>query len=214
MAASIDIFIPHILPSVLACPDFSIRSAIIEAAIEFCGDAGAWTETLDPIHMSAGTHSYELDVPKDARALVVKNVWARNGALVAKTMDDIAALMPDWQSAQGTPAYYNQQDWDELRVYPTPGDGDAGGTLSVRASLAPTRGASTLPNFLVERHFQTIVAGALARLMLVPGQGWSNPQLAAYFKNEFRLACANAKVELFHDRVACNLRVAPRRFGG
>ncbi|WP_017879730.1 phage adaptor protein [Janthinobacterium sp. CG3] len=185
----------------------------MEAAIEFCTYSGAWSETLDFVYMSNGTHSYDLELPKGSRALVISNVWTKSGSLVSKTMHEIAGLIPDWQTAQGQPVYYNQQNWDELRVYPTPNGTDLG-TLTVRTSLAPTRAATTLPNFLVDRYLQTIAAGALYRLLIVPAQGWSNPQLAAYFKTEFNAGCAAAKVEIFHDRVAGSARVTPRRFGG
>ena len=212
MAIELDVFLPHILPDVAGCPAFTARLAIIEAAIELCTDSGAWTETLDLIYTSAGTHSYELDLPKDARALLITNVWAPSGELTAKSVTEIARLVPDWQSAKGTPAYFNQQNWTEFRVYPIPNSPESA-ALTVRAQLAPTRAASTLPDFMADRHFQGIVSGALARLMLKPAQAWSNPQLAAYHKTEFRLACGNAKVEIFHDRVAGSMRVTPRRFG-
>lgn len=213
MAPSIDVFLPYILPSAIACPDFSARSAIIEAAIDFCTNSSAWTETLDLIYISGGTHSYELDVPKDSRAVLIKNVWAEDRELVAKPMSEIACRLPNWQTAQGDSMYFNQQNWEELRVYPTPNN-PAAATLTVRASLAPTRSAKTLPQFLVDRHFQTIVSGALARLLVVPSQQWSNPQLSAYYKAEFSQACGIAKAEIFHDRVPGSMRVAPRRFGG
>lgn len=212
MATSIDVFIPNILPSVIGCPDFSMRSAVIESAIELCTKASAWTETMDLVLLRQGSHSYEIDLPKDARVLLVKNVWASKGELTSKTMTEIAGLIPDWQTAQGEPRYFNQLNWEEFRVYPIPNSSNA--ALTVRASLAPLRTSTTLPTSFVDRYFQGIVAGAIARLAIVPGQAWSNPQLAAYYKTEFNTACGEAKVEIFHDRVAGSMRVTPRRFGG
>jgi hypothetical protein len=213
MTTSIDVFIPHILPSAIGCPDFSVRSAIVEAAIAFCTESHAWTETLDLLYLSNGTHSYELDLPKDSRAVLVKNVWCANGELAPATMEHILAAIPTWQTARGTPRFYNQLNWEELRIYPIPNN-PASSALTVRAALAPKRTATTFPDSFADRNFQAIVAGALGRLLLVPGQAWSNAQLGEYYKSEFRLAVGSAKVELAHDRVVGSTRVAPRRFGG
>jgi len=212
MPTPIDVFLPHILPSVIGCPDFSARSAVVEAAIEFCTRSHGWTETLDLLYLSKGNHSYELDLPMDARLVMVKNVWAARGELTSKTMDEITRELPDWQSARGDPRFYNQLNWEELRVYPTPNRPESA-PLLVRAALAPKRTATTFPDSFADRNFQTIASGALARLLIVPGQAWTNPPLAAYHKNEFDKAIGDVKVEMFHDRVAGSTRVAPRRFG-
>jgi hypothetical protein len=212
MTTPIDVFLPHVLPSVIGCPDFTARSAILEAAIKFCTDSHAWTETLDLLYLSNGTHSYELDLPKDTRAAMVKNVWAANGELTSKTMDEIVARIPNWQTARGTPLYFNQLNWEELRVYPIPNSPEST-ALTVRAALAPKRTATTFPDSFADRNFQAIVSGALGHLMMLPGQAWSNPALAAYHKGEFDAAVGAAKVEMFHERVAGSTRVAPRRFG-
>ncbi|WP_426106368.1 hypothetical protein [Massilia sp. TSP1-1-2] len=211
MTTSIDVFLPHVLPSVIGCPDFSARSAIVEAAIKFCEASHGWTETLDLLYMSNGTHSYELDLPKDTRAVMIKNVWAAKGELIGKNMTEIAANIPDWQTARGTPRFFNQLNWEEMRVYPTPNNPTAA-ALTVRAALAPKRTASTFPDSFADRNFQAIVSGALWKLLVVPGQAWSNAPLAAYHLGEFNAAVATAKVEMFHDRVQGNARVAPRRF--
>jgi hypothetical protein len=213
MTTQIDVFLPHVLPSAPGCPDFSARSAVLEAAIEFCTKSHAWTETLDLVYLSNGTHSYELDLPKDTRLVMIKNIWAARGELTSKTMDEIGRELPDWQTARGDPRFFNQLNWEELRVYPTPNRPESAGLL-VRAALAPKRTATTFPDSFADRNFQTIVSGALARLLVVPGQAWSNPALAAYHKGEFAQAVGDVKVEMFHERVAGSTRVAPRRFGG
>jgi hypothetical protein len=213
MTTSIDVFLPHILPSVIGCPDFSVRSAIVEAAIKFCTESHAWTETLDTLYLNNGTHSYELDLPKDTRVVLVKNVWADQGELTDATMTEISSQIPNWQSARGTPRFYNQLNWEELRIYPTP-SAPATTALTVRAALAPKRTATTFPDSFADRNFQAIVSGALWKLMLTPGQAWANPSLAAFHKGEFDIAVGTAKAEMFHERVVGNVRVAPRRFGG
>lgn len=212
MTTSTDVFVPHILPSVIGCPDFSVRSAVVEAAIEFCTKSHAWTEVLDLLYMSNGTHSYELDLPKDSRAVLIKNVWCASGELVPATIDQIVAAIPAWQTAMGTPRFYNQLNWEEMRVYPTPNSPTAA-ALTVRAALAPKRTATGFPDSFADRYFQAIVSGALARLVAVPGQAWSNPQLGAYNQALFDRAVADAKVEMAHERVVGTMRVAPRRFG-
>lgn len=213
MATDIDVILPHVLPDVSGCPAATARLAIIEAAIELCTKSGAWTEILDLVYTNNGTHSYELDLPKDSRALLITDVWAGSRLLAPKTMAELSRVLPDWQTAQGDPSYYNQQNWEELRVYPTPNN-PASQALTVRAQLAPKRGATTFPDSLVDRRLQGIAAGALARLMLKPGQSWSNPQLAAFHQNVFLTDCGNARVEQFHERVQGSVRVTPRRFGG
>jgi hypothetical protein len=212
MTVSIDTFLPHILPDVAGCPRFTALQAVIESAIAFCEESHAWKETLPLIALVDDQHSYAPVLPAGSRVILVTEVWAADRELHPATMSEITDLYPDWQTAQGTPRHYNQQDWQQFRVYPIPKD-QVSASLTVRAALAPTRAATTLPDFMADRHFQGIVSGALKRLMLKPGQAWSNPTLAAYYENEFRLACANAKTAIFHDRVQGSARVRPRRFG-
>ena len=54
----------------------------------------------------------------------------------------------------------------------------AGSEIRLRVVLEPTRDATALPDHVLDLYGETIANGTIASLMLLPGQPFSNPQMA------------------------------------
>lgn len=209
---SIDSLFAYIQPEVPSCPVSMVRNAIKRAAIEFCEATLAHRVTEEGIPIVNGIAVIEIDTPSsEVRPIEVLNVWASNRELIPKNMTQITELIPDWQTSQGDPAYYNQPSRNEIRVYPIPAD-QIGATLTIRAAFAPLMTATKLDDDLAILYAEAISAKAKAILMLPPGNPWSSPQLAAFYANDFLARCDTAKIEMLHDRTQGSLRVSPRSF--
>ena len=208
-----DGFFPYVLPDVPGCPDPVVKLALVAAAHEFCRETLCWTEIQDPMPLVAGTSDYEIDMPSQALALTVRDVWLGTSRLAPVTMQALQRVMPDWRTASSSePVYYNAAvERGSIRVFPIPTN-PAGLALVVRASYAPSMGANALPDFLGQRYMEVIAAGAKARLLIVPGTEWANAPLAGYYRQLFDAAITNARIEEAHDRVPGSVSVQPRRF--
>jgi hypothetical protein len=137
-----------------------------------------------------------------------------NRELVPVTMERLQELIPNWQESQGSdPAYYNcPNDNSVVRIYPIP-MGANGAKMTIRAVYTPDQFGDFIPKFLVSTYLDELMAGAKARLMIMPNKSWSNPQLAMVNQSMYDEGVTKAKVNVAHDKVAGSVRVRPVRYG-
>ena len=209
----LEAFHPYILTEVLGCPEPTMNMHLVSAAAEFCRETLAWTEVQDPVALQADVSDYEMDMPAQAYALTMRDVWLGSRRLRPMTLHGLQDAMPDWQTQRSNePVYYNMaRDRNSVSVFPIPNA--SAGALVMRMAFCPTASATTLPDFLGQEYMEVIASGAKARLMLMPGQSWANPQLGAYHRQQFDNGILNARIEEAHDRVPGTITVQPRRFG-
>lgn len=211
----LDDLFPFIQPAITSCPNGVVRSAILRAAIQFCKDSLAWSEWQDMIPVSNTIHTFEIDLPaKDCHLVAVREIWASNRELTPKNMAEIARMMPDWQTSQGDPQYYNQPSATEVRLFPIPVNQQVGTMVTIRAAFAPTVAATTLHPDLVNLYFEAITHGATYLLMSMPKQPWTDIQLADFHRNAFLTEIDKTKIEMLKDRTVSSNKVTPRKFGG
>lgn len=207
-------FYPYILVEAPGCPDPLINLNLVAAAIEFCTKSLAWTAFTTAIPLVEAQSDYVITAPADAQALMARDVWVDGSRMVAKTADELAQVLPNWQTDTGTtPAYYNSAAArGSIRVYPKP-VGVTTQALTMRAAFIPTPAATALPDFLGQYHMEAIASGAKARLLNMPNVQWSNIALGVYHRQIFDNAIVDARIVELHDRVQGSMTVAPRRFG-
>ena len=87
-----------------------------------------------------------------------------------------------------------------------------GTNVSGVAAVAPSGLAVELPERLGNEFRDALVAGALARLMKIPGAEWSNPQMAMYYQGEFEEAKARAATRAEDGFTKKRTRIV--RYGG
>lgn len=209
----LDDFLPYVMVDVLGCSDPLAKQALLQSAYEFCRETHCWDEVQDPIPLVADQREYSLDGTNGGKCLTVRNVWINARELRPVTIQELQLVMPNWRTADSNdPLYYNAAiERGELSVYPAP-DGTSSSELVIRAVYVPTMTATTLPDFLGDRHLEPVTAGAKARLMSTPKQVFTNPELAAVHRMTFLNGIADAKAEMMHDRVQGLVTVRPCRF--
>ena len=86
----------------------------------------------------------------------------------------------------------------------------AGQLIEIQASLMPSDLATGIPDRLFPPYVDDIVAGARARLMLIPGTDFASPQLAIDARNAFERAIDNKTVDAFrgHPGIAKRVRAS------
>jgi hypothetical protein len=207
---NLDAFKPFVATEVIGCPDPLISQSLLMACAEFLRASMGWTVTLSPIALVDGQRDYQVPVPLDANLVAVRDVWVGARRLDAAPMATLRAYLIEESSE---PTFYNMAaDRGTLSVYPMP-NGVTSQTLVLRVAYTPMPSASELPDFVWQNYLDVVASGAKARLMMMPGVPWTNPQLGAYYRQIFDAAVVDARIEEMHDRAPGRLTVQPRRFG-
>lgn len=68
------------------------------------------------------------------------------------------------------------------------------GNLRILAALKPTRASTTFPQWIYERHIETIAHGAKARIMMVPKKPYTDLKLGAYHLEQFNGLMGEARI--------------------
>lgn len=179
-------------PHAPTCPDFVAVPAIRYAAVPFCERARPWRHEVQ-ITMSDAA---EAIVTPDTAAIVEIEFAEFNGRRLtpAGYTDVIAGLV-------GQPTTFFQQVPDTIIISPF-----TAGTLSASLFLKPRAGQEfgtdaadplfdrfdVLPDWMIYNHSKLLVDGALATILAMPGEPWSDPGRAVAFRAEYEQAINSA----------------------
>ena len=93
--------------------------------------------------------------------------------------------MPNWRSggvkSDSKPKYVTQTEPNTIRLVPF-----QAGDVKLSLFLKPAQDADELPDFLADQHRETIAWGALGRILLIPNQSFTNPEMGAAFGQAFQ----------------------------
>ena len=171
-----------------------VSAALRRSAIEFCERTKCWRATLP------------MDITRQDEAILLP-IYATVDEIEAARFNGDTDLAPipyvessKWPSV-GHPRFITQQNADTVRILPF-----EAGSLELDVLLKPIEGHAfapvpgsgypqdqhdVVPKLLYTGHAEAIAAGALKRVLIVPGQTYSNPDLAAYFGSVFEAAANN-----------------------
>lgn len=166
-----DYIVNRVRPSVSGCPTVLIDHAVNDAQRAFCRRTDLWRGELVPLSTKAGRDTVYL-IPAEQGVIVrVLELYVDGRELATE-------IRPE--SASGPPRGYRRKDGDAVTLWPTPDDAYA---ITGRVSLQPAVGDAA-PEWLLDDWFEAIQAGALYRLMSMPGRSWSQPQTAEYWRRQ------------------------------
>lgn len=192
-AVNYSVFLSEVLPFVQGCPDPIAINAVRNSAIEFCASTMYWQETQDVVTLQASDFPYDMPAPTGARVIQPLSVIVNGVPIDPKTIDLLDGTSPNWRTAvAGTPGNYFQPNPDQLTLVPEVQDTV---DLILRVAYCPLRNSTTIEGWVYQNYLEGIAAGALARLMAIPSQSWSNATLAQYYLKLFGAAVNDATIE-------------------
>ncbi|MEY9435581.1 phage adaptor protein [Bradyrhizobium elkanii] len=176
-----DAFYPHVMPSAPGCPEPTVINALRQAAQRFCETTRAW-RCNDTFDVTMDTCAF-VCVPDGAELFEIEAVTFDGRPIDPISVAELDRLMPRWrdQTEAAQPRYYTQLDFDTIRLAPA-----GEGTVQVWAFLKPSEDADQLPDFLGAKFARAIASGALADILLLPGQPFFNPDLASVHAARFQ----------------------------
>lgn len=174
-------FLPKVLPFAPGCPEPTAFEHIRNAAMEFCEETKLWRaeDTFD-----VGDDPNVVCTPQGAVIHQIERCDFDGKRLDPAGIGWLDEHHPDWRSdefkLEGRPQYFTQICPDTVRVVP-----HQQGRLKVWLRLKPSEDADQLPDFIAAQHRNLIGWGALAGILMLPNQPFSDPNRATYFQGKF-----------------------------
>lgn len=184
---------PMVYPDVLGCPEMLIETNMRRVVQDFCGRTSIEKYEMDPVTVVEGLSEYDLEAPS---GMMVHSVYLANldgNPLTALNEKLVEARFPRHREFTGSPEGYVRKG-AILWLYPQP-DRTIPNGLYVTTVVKPNMTSTDMPDVVFTDHHEAIVAGTLARLMLIPNRDWSNPQLA-----QFHAAAYESKTQIAERR--------------
>jgi hypothetical protein len=191
-------FLARVVAAAPGLPDVAAHSYLRDAAIRFC-EASGWLERDAVLPMACGIRDYPV-VPADCER-VVRIVAVEIGCGTTDDgMQNDRMLDPRRDVIEtGCGFRVEALETPDVSVW-IDREGDAGDTLRVRYVAAPRHDACRLDARLVEEWGRALVEGALADVLLLPGQPFSDPRLAAVYSQRFDAAILRARTRRLRGR--------------
>jgi hypothetical protein len=198
-------FMPYLAPLVPGCPAPLADMMLRQTLIDFCTYAPIAQVLLDPIDVFAGQAQYDIDLLYGVNVTMILEAYYEGQRMQVIRSDD------DQRDAGMAPFALRQAADNTFTLYPVPAD-DAEGAIVLRVATKPNNLATTVDDVLLADYGYEIGCGAAARLMLMPGQLFTNPQAAPTFQAIYIVARTNARIQAEAGFGISTHRVRPRAF--
>ena len=194
------------------CTDTLIEQNIRAAVIELCEKAKVYQSELDPITTVANLYEYDLEPPSGTVVHEILWVTFDGEDLEPTTTALIEQRKPKWRQTgyEGKPEYFIKQSPSMFYLVPVPNETKAGSVL-LRAVLKPTHSSSSCSDDVMNDYRDTIINGALYRLLRVPGREWTDYPGAQVYGSLFLQGIADAESRALQKETRIARKV---RYGG
>ena len=184
MAIQYEALLPEVLPHVPGCLDSTAEKAIRSATIDLCERAGVYRKELDKVSAVANTFQYDFDAPTGTTVHRIEWITFEGEELEPISSTLLEQRIRKWREETGQPEYYVQQSSTSFYVAPVPAS-NSSLAFQVRAVLKPTHTSSACDNDVMNNYRDTIVNGALFRLLRMPNVSWSDMNAAGVYGSLF-----------------------------
>ena len=185
----IDDFLPLILPRATGCPEPIAFDAIRQAAIEFCERTRIWRDTDQFMADEFG----DIFAPAQSVIHQIEDARFEGHRLTPVSVQDLNERYPgyDWTTQSGDqPKYITQIHPNTVKIVPA-----WEGMITMTILLKPSNDAQELPDFIFDQYARTIADGALAEILMIPGQPYTNPQGGAMYSQRFQQRLDSIQVQ-------------------
>ena len=178
-----DRFVNTVRRDVPGCPNPLIKEEVLASAIEFC--RRSWKYTADiTVSVENG----------DAEVTVTLPVGTGLVGINHTDVDGYMDYRVDHEGPVITLKGVDSGDYDMI----------------VNVSLKPLPTVTALPDFIFEDYYQAIAAGAKAKLMVMPGKEWTNPEYANLHSEVFQTGVRGAMRKAFRKTMPTDKRIENR----
>lgn len=190
---NIDRFYPYVMPYAEGASEMLVEQFLIDTAIDFCSKTLIVQRDLDPMSMIPGIVEYDLDQPAQQKIHMLMRAFHGANPIEIVTQD-MAASNPahygNWFYAgavvpEGTPTAIFQKNEKTLLVNRAPHALEPI-IITISAALKPARNATQLDDILFDDYAQTLALGTAAKLLMLPGKAFTNPNTAVVYDTQYQ----------------------------
>lgn len=201
--SSLDSFLPYIRPWAPGVPDQVAFKNIRLAVIEFCERTRLWRYE-DDYDVTAEECNGGIFTPNGSILHDIEVVMMDGHELRPSSTRDLDRTQPGWRTGDlgtGLPRYYTQIEQNTLRIVPA-----YAGHVYVCLRLKPAADSMDVPDFIANEYAEAIAWGALGRLLLIPGQSFTSPELGTFYAAQF-----TTKIDRLMAKGSTGQQNAPKR---
>ncbi len=200
--------VPLVRPFVPQCPDPTIIDAVNRTARIFCNNTWYVRRNVE-FDTVANVSEYNITNADDLELIAIKaaQITGDSASVAPLTPVPLGSVYPAF--APATPLWYQFVPYNTLVLYPTP---DTAYSVKLTLIVQPTTSTESLPDELINKWRDGIAAGARAWLSQLPGQSWTDFNVAQMQDNIFKAAISNAKAEVQRSYLPGAMRARPRAF--
>ena len=191
------------------CPSTVLRRAYVSAMRQWCAET-QWLRTTVAGNTVSGTQLYSLGDDTYLQIIGVRaaSLTQTGGDVIGLSPSDSSTWNPNHQN--DTPRWYAYTPEAQIALFPTP---DAVYAMTFSVIVQPkSDDVSQVPADPLKKYSTTFEAGALAYLLALPGQPWTDPVGAATNARMFRSGISNGKAEVQRSFNTGSQRARPRPF--
>lgn len=194
------------------CPEHVAMHAVKMTVIDFCRRTHWWKYTSDPIDLEANERSYQVEVPNGTEPISVVAAWYNDSPLWPMGFSTKNRFQPErLDNMTGSrPFVFSHSDPTQIVLAPTPQQAEVG-ALVLTTAVAPKRSATGADKDMMERWFDGLTYGAMARVYAIPNQPFTNADAAVAREKMYREEATKAKIDANKALTTASLRVQPRQ---
>ena len=197
-------FLPEVLPYAVGVPEPTALNAIRNATTEFLRGSHFLQLEIDPISVVANINEYDLDVDTGYEVVSIRALYFNNKRLQPLSELDLRRRYTDWRTTKGTPKGFFMRTDRTIALFPYP---DAPGKLTGTVAVCTNIRSTGVDSVVVDQHLEDIAAGALARLLMIPGEPYFQPEMAMLQRKRFDSAIARVRARKNESLVNAPLSV-------
>jgi hypothetical protein len=199
----------NIAQIVRRAPSIVLARAFVRAYRDFCNQT-RWLKVNVAGATVSGQAQYDLGTETHTQIIGVAAIRATDSR--GQNWNLQVSNSSQWDPNRGIdrPMAYAYVPDGQIALYATP---NGVYDLLVSAIVQPkSETVSQVPAECLSKYSNEIEAGALAYLLMIPNEPWTNPQVAQVWGAQFRSGIANAKADVARQHQSGSQRVMGRAF--
>lgn len=195
------------------CPTPVLQTAYVTAVRDWCTQT-QWLLTTVPGSTTANQSLYSLGSDPLLEIIAIKAMSVTFTPQPGGTPQTLPVGVGDSESwnpiiQPGLPRQYAYVPEAQFALFPTP---NAVFDLTISVVVSPVDNVRQIPEQLLRKYSSVFEAGALAQLLDIPGEPWTDQRKAAAHAAVFRSGISNGKADAQRNYNTGSQRVRPRPF--
>lgn len=201
-------FYPDVLIHVPGCPLPLVDHHLRAATIDLCQRSKRLKFDMPAFDTVAGQPTYPLSPGTNMETVSILSA-AVSGRLIDPATRAELSIGDDWSTETGEPTKYLMDGDDEtVRLWKI---ADAVYPVTLTLAIKPSESATGVEQWFADRYRRTIARGALAELLALPKQAWTDLPMAAIRFEQFEAGVRSAEAQGIKDGTSAPLRTT--RYG-